>query len=344
MRSASAGSLEGRSALASIPPLSLPFDPESTAATLPVSGVFVGAVSYLLFLAMNGDRDQELRARCFLALDALRAQFGSELPYRGVLDRGFFFEGRRIPFLSHMKGIFRAAAQRGPSALAVMTSSSSPYDDEETDEGFWYAFRDGAEELPDNRALRAAHESGVPIVYFVGVRPGWFEPIYPCWVVDRELRRVLISPTPSATAVIAMPSEDERRYATRTVRQRLHQSRFRGLVLPAYRDRCAVCRLKERRLLDAAHIISDSQIQGKPVVPNGLSLCSIHHRAYDEDLIGIDPDYRVHVSKGLLEEEDGPMLELLKTFHAARIEVPRSAKLAPDRMRLAERFERFGRG
>lgn len=147
-------------------------------------------------MSVGPDRDHELRVRCFLALDALRAQFGSELPYRGVLDRGFEVEGRRVPFLSHLKGIFRARDQRGPAALAVMTSSKSPYDDEETEEGFWYAFRNGAEDLPDNRALRAAHDSGVPIVYYVGVRPGWFEPIYPCWVVDRELRRVLITPSP----------------------------------------------------------------------------------------------------------------------------------------------------
>lgn len=288
------------------------------------------------------DRDHELRARCFLALDALRAQFGSELPYRGVLERGFEVGGRRVPFMSHMKGIFRAQAQRGPAALAVMTSANSPYDDEETDEGFWYAFRSGAADLPDNRALRAAHVSGVPIVYFVGIRPGWFEPIYPCWVVDRDMRRVLITPSPPGSLSTVAPPDAERRYATRTVRQRLHQSRFRGAVLPAYGDRCAVCRLRERRLLDAAHILPDGSERGEPVVPNGLSLCSIHHRAFDEDLIGIDPDYRVHVSRGLLDDEDGPMLDLLKTFHTVRIEVPRSRRLAPDRTRLAERFERFG--
>ena len=50
-------------------------------------------------------------------------------------------------------------------------------------------------------------------------------------------------------------------------------------------------------------------------VTNGLSLCTIHHRAYDQDLVGIDADYKVHVARRLLEDDDGPMLELLKTFH-----------------------------
>jgi hypothetical protein len=74
------------------------------------------------------ERDDGLRAACFLALDALRAQLGEELPYRGGLDQGFLFGRRgRVPFLSHMKGIYRAAAQRGPAALSVHTSPQSPY-------------------------------------------------------------------------------------------------------------------------------------------------------------------------------------------------------------------------
>jgi predicted restriction endonuclease len=89
----------------------------------------------------------------------------------------------------------------------------------------------------------------------------------------------------------------ERRYVVRLVKQRIHQAQFRGAVLPAYRDRCAICTLKEIRLLDAAHIVADAHEQGEPLVSNGLSLCSIHHRAFDEDLVGISPDREVHVSR-----------------------------------------------
>jgi hypothetical protein len=130
-------------------------------------------------------------------------------------------------------------------------------------------------------------------------------------------------------------------YAVRETRVRMHQARFRGLVLDAYSDRCAICRLKESRLLDAAHIVGDLEEHGQPVVPNGLSLCSIHHRTFDQDLVGVAPDYTVHVSKRLLDDEDGPMLELLKTFHAKQIVVPSRSALRPDRERLAKRFERF---
>jgi hypothetical protein len=49
-----------------------------------------------------------------------------------------------------------------------------------------------------------------------------------------------------------------------------------------------------------------------PTVSNGLSLCVIHHRAFDQKLVGVSPEYVVHVSRRLLEDEDGPMLDLLK--------------------------------
>lgn len=295
---------------------------------------------------MTPDRDHEPRAACFLALDALRAQFGPDLPLAGGLRDGFVCGGKRIPFLAPPRGIFKAAEQNGSAALSVLTSVNSPYDDEETDEGFWYAYRRGADDLADNRALRAAWADGVPLAYFVGIRPGWYQALYPVWAIERDdvMRRVLLSPSPGGAADLRPPDAGERRYATREARVRLHQSRFRGVVLPAYRERCAVCRLREPRLLDAAHIVGDREERGEPVVPNGLSLCSIHHRAFDEDLIGIDPDRRVHVSRRLLDDEDGPMLELLKTFHGGRISAPTHPRTAPDRERLAARFERFRAG
>ncbi len=65
----------------------------------------------------------------------LRARHGDDIPYRGGLDGGFPFLGRRVPFFNLQKGIFRAAAQSGPAALAIVTSIRSPYDDEETELG-----------------------------------------------------------------------------------------------------------------------------------------------------------------------------------------------------------------
>lgn len=293
-------------------------------------------------------RDEDVRASCFGQLAILCAEFGEDVPYKNGLDRGFSFRGRRVPYLTYQKGIYRAAVQRGRAALSINTSYQSPYEDEETAEGFLYAYRAGNVGQPDNQALRAAFELQVPLVYFVGTRPGWYQPHYPCFVIRDDLaeRRVLVTKGAMVGPVdeqepTLLEDPIERRYLVREVRVRVHQARFRGRVVPAYAGQCAICRLKEIRLLDAAHIIGDLQAHGEASVSNGLSLCTIHHRAFDQNLVGVSPEYKVRVSRRLLEDEDGPMLDLLKGFHEATIHVPRRAAFRPDRQRLDERFERF---
>jgi putative restriction endonuclease len=270
------------------------------------------------------------------------------MPYRSGLDAGFSFRGTRVPYLSPQKGIFRAAVQRGPAALSIQTSAKTPYRDVETPDGFLYDYRAGSTDQADNRALRAAHDLQVPLVYFVGTRPGWYRASFPFFVIadDPIARQVLVAP-----GVMVGPMEEqepvlpedaiERRYAVREVRVRIHQAQFRGRVVPAYREQCAICRLKEVRLLDAAHITADIEEEGAPTVSNGVAMCSIHHRAFDHDLVAVSPDYEVRVSPRLLNDDDGPMLDLLKIFDGSAIYLPRRAEWRPDRERLAVRFERF---
>lgn len=94
-------------------------------------------------------------------------------------------------------------------------------------------------------------------------------------------------------------------------------------------------------LLDAAHIVADKEEKlGQPVVPNGIPLSKIPHAAFDTHLIGIDPDYRLHVSERLLVQEDGPMLKALKRLVGGMIHLPDRVRDRPDRDRLAIRFER----
>jgi putative restriction endonuclease len=292
--------------------------------------------------------DEALRNACFLSLDVLRATYGDEIPYRGALDQGFRFRRARVPYLTPYKGIYRARQQTGRAALSINTSFKSPYNDAETPEGVSYAYRDAAVEHPDNRALLAAYAEQTPLVYFVATRPGYYSAEYPVFVTadDRDARRVLVAPgkrvgPPDDLEAVSIDDPLERSYAVRETHVRLHQRRFRGRILVAYSNRCAICALKEIRLLDAAHILGDPEDQGEPLVSNGLSLCSIHHRAFDQDLVGISPDYEVRVSQRLLDDEDGPMLELLKAFHTHAIDLPSRRAWQPDRDRLAERFDRF---
>jgi hypothetical protein len=181
------------------------------------------------------ERDEVMRVRCFLALDALRARYGNDLPFVGALSEGFVFSGRRIPFLNRQKGIYRSASQKGPAALSIQTSFKSPYGDEETGDGFRYAYRAGSIDQPDNRALRQAHVLGVPIAYFVSTRPGWYRAEYPCYITEDNpngaqvlvtpgrMRGTLEDPEPAPIEIAV-----ERTYAVRETRARLHQGRFRA--------------------------------------------------------------------------------------------------------------------
>ena len=131
-------------------------------------------------------------------------------------------------------------------------------------------------------------------------------------------------------------------YVARLTNTRLHQPVFRPRVLRAYGERCAIYRLHHPELLDAAHIIPDGEPAGEPIVPNGLSLCKIHHAAYDSDLIGVRPDLVVDVRPELLLESDGPMLRHgLQEMSGVRLTVPTSRVARPDPDRLEIRYERF---
>jgi putative restriction endonuclease len=293
-------------------------------------------------------RDDDVRAACFAALDVLQAQHGPELPY-SALTAGFNFRGQKVPFFNRAFGIYRASVQSGPAALSINSAfAQKRYQDVGTPDGVLYRYQDGPIDNHFNTWLRQAHALNVPLVYFIGTRPNAYRPEYPAFIENDypaersvevsfgEMRGSFEEREP-----VHLDNPIERRYVVRRVKQRIHQAQFRGAVLPAYRDRCAICTLKETRLLDAAHIVADAEELGAPLISNGLSLCSIHHRAFDQDLVGISPDRDVHVSHRLLEDEDGPMLDLLKGFHGKSIVVPTRRNWQPDRERLSERFERF---
>jgi putative restriction endonuclease len=157
-------------------------------------------------------------------------------------------------------------------------------------------------------------------------------------VDDPELAAV-----PGLAEGIAENREEIRReYVTAVVRRRLHQQAFRLRVLDAYRTQCALCRLRHQELLDAAHITADALPEGEPLVSNGLSLCKLHHAAFDRQFLTVRPDYLIEIRQSVLDEDDGPMLlHGLKEMHHRRILLPRSLAQHPDRDRLAERYAAF---
>ena len=270
---------------------------------------------------------------------------------RTLLADGFPLDGARVPLLSP-KGIFKPRVLR-EAPLSITTAPNGPYDDAfGPNDLLRYRYRGEDPEHPDNRGLRFAMQERLPLVYLHGLVPGRYVPAWPVFVVgdhrdgltftvavDEERHRWPVARPGSAVHDDA--EGPRRRYATAAVRQRLHQRAFRERVLTAYRNECAFCRFRHAELLDAAHIVPDTEA-GEPVVPNGLALCKLHHAAFDRNFLGVRPDYVVQVRRDLLDEEDGPTLvHGIQALHGARIRVPRSSVLQPDRQFLEIRYRTF---
>jgi putative restriction endonuclease len=293
--------------------------------------------------------DEELRAAAFARLQQLRVRYRDRIP-RVELMEGMRIGGQRIPLWNPQQGIYKPAALgRDGAALSIQTSADSPYADSRDPEAghFVYKYRGTDPEHYDNRALRRAMMEHRPVVYLVAVDPGVYDAVFPVFITGDDPARLqftLVADQPTLgielgdSAMLAI----RREYTTRAVMQRLHQEQFRRLVLRAYREQCAICRLRHLDLLDAAHILGDKHPLGEPVVSNGLGLCKIHHSAFDAYILGIDPDARVHIRADVLEERDGPMLKHgLQELNGVRLTLPRKPDLQPNKDFLAERFAEF---
>lgn len=297
--------------------------------------------------------DDQIRAAAFAWLREQVDLHGDVLPSR-LLAEGFPFGGGRIPLFSP-QGIFKPRQLDIP--LSIRTSPSGPYDDDFNEDGFLlYKYRGTDPHHPDNRGLRKAIFESKPLVYLFGLIPGRYLVVWPVFIVGDEPEALTFTvaadydyygdPAQSAMRSSAAAVEEDaaprRRYITSVVRTRLHQRGFRERVLKAYRRQCALCRLRHAELLDAAHIIPDREERGIPEVRNGISMCKLHHAAYDRFVLGVTPDYEVRIRDDVLDEIDGPMLQHgLKEMHGRRLIVPRSEPSRPDRDLLAERFEQF---
>ena len=302
------------------------------------------------------DYDWRLRLAAFDALRAMREARGGVVQLDD-LQRGFVFEDERIPLINARRGIWRPR-QLGAdgAALSVVTTppkrdKAPPYDDQVGSDDGWFVYRYEGDDpaLWTNRAVRRAMELRRPLVYLYGLEAGVYDPIFPCYVAHDNPRDLAFYLEADASSARPILSEEEfvgsallRAYATGRVKVPLHQRRFRELVVAAYRSRCTVCRLHHPELLDAAHILPDRDERGRPEVPNGLSLCKIHHGAFDADILGVDADYRIHIRRDVLEENDGPMLRHgLQEMDGHPITRPTREALWPNKEYLEERFARF---
>ena len=271
----------------------------------------------------------------------------------------FSYGGATHRLIGLFTGIWKVTAL-SDSAIAISTAyvrdgSKRPYEDGEGHDGLQrYKWRGTDPNQSDNRALRRSMERNLPMLWMVGIGyvPGTtqqlFDVRYPVYLIGEEPaehqfvvaleqdQRILPIGEPVAVQEIV------KRYNERIVKARYHQPLFRARVIHAYEERCAVCRLPFTELLEAAHIRPDSQ-GGSTKISNGMSLCKIHHGAYDADIIGISPDYTIHVRDSVLATFDGPTLQhsIKEMDGEALRQIPKETASKPDRELLAERFEKF---
>lgn len=305
---------------------------------------------------MGGDRELDCRIRQAAFMIVKRRSEVREQLTSDDLKAGFPFEGRRLPLVNPQRGIFKPQEMRFLLSIRTVFPKKGNrvwYDDQrdahrqiyEGDETVDYAFMGDDPEAAENRWLREAMVERVPLIYFLGTAPGQYQAIVPTFIAgwDPVARKARLSfGLPGTTSPDPGETVIERRYALREVKARLHQASFRSAVIAAYGGRCAVSGLPENRLLDAAHIAADSDEKlGQPLVVNGLPLTKLHHAAFDSHLLGITPDYRIVVAERLLSMRDGPTLEAIKSLDGSMLRLPSRSRDAPDRDRLAARFEAF---
>jgi putative restriction endonuclease len=273
---------------------------------------------------------------------------------RYILSQGFVYYNQRISLLGP-QGIWKPAGLELP--LSITTVSDGPYSDSFDANGLLrYSYRGRDINHRDNVGLRKAMELQVPLIYLRSIVPGKYLAAWPVFIIQDHPKELFFSVAVEEMALVKTNlqyDKDEilsgndldqarRQYLTRQVKIRLHQRLFREHVLRAYQSQCTLCKLRHAELLDAAHIIADSDEEGVPIVSNGLSLCKIHHAAFDKNIIGITPDYQVRIREDILEEIDGPMLKYgIQSLNRSQIILPHNPIERPDKDRLSARFEDF---
>lgn len=237
---------------------------------------------------MTDDIDPRVRARAFGFLTEQVALRGEVLPW-AILSRGFTFDGVRVPLIGP-QGIFKPAVlPEMPLSIAtapVREGEARPYSDGLDESGLLnYRYRGTDPNHRDNVGLRRAMRKKVPLIYLFGVVKGEYMPVWPVHVVGDDPGALtfkvemdqgrLASDSPAAGQV----GDIRRSYTAVITLQRVHQQIFRERVLRAYGESCAVCRLRHRELLDAAHILPDNDPRGEPVVPNGVERYELFRKA-----------------------------------------------------------------
>lgn len=121
------------------------------------------------------------------------------------------------------------------------------------------------------------------------------------------------------------------------------QDFFRRTVLSNFNFACCICGMPVPNLLVASHIIPWSAREDLRLNPhNGLCLCAIHDRGFDQGYISLDESYLVLISPVLLGYLPNEALSnLFERYRGQKISLPE--KFMPDKQYLKFHREQFYR-
>lgn len=107
----------------------------------------------------------------------------------------------------------------------------------------------------------------------------------------------------------------KRKSVTRTLIKKVRDSTFQRRVLNAYGSKCAFCNV-QLKLIDAAHILPVDVEGSTDYTSNGIALCALHHRAYDNSFVTFNEKYETLISEYKVKHlrnigHDGGMTQFL---------------------------------
>lgn len=182
-------------------------------------------------------------------------------------------------------------------------------------------------------ALRKAHIRGIAAIskgnkeIAVAFRPDLFvhyveglEEIHGFGESDKDfqiLERVIENSEKINDGLIEKVSAPRKMVAA-TINKKLRDASFQSRVLTAYSFTCAFCGI-QLKLIDAAHIVPVSEPSSSDETCNGISLCPLHHRAFDRALVTLNEKYQIILNEKELTKlkkigHDGEMDRFVKTL------------------------------
>lgn len=117
-----------------------------------------------------------------------------------------------------------------------------------------------------------------------------------------------------------------REYIEKVTRIMIRENNFRTKVLSAYGNQCAMCEKDDISILVAAHI-NPAHKCADDTVNNGICLCKIHDKLYEDGNICVKPNGEIFIQDGKTK------------LDYDKIRLPKNKNDHPSSERLGERLE-----